>query len=105
MRNERRWHFSLSVDEKIYVFGGFIVERNVIEIFDGREWSIGPTFPFFVLSYEAQAVVDRKQRIIIITSYHGIIVYDPIQGVIKDYPDLQLRETRKYFSALLQRQF
>ena len=74
---------------------------DMMEIWDGREWKLGPKFPFNVSTRNAQAVVDRKNRIILTTNNYGVIVYDPIQGVIKDYPQFKLREGRAWFSALL----
>ena len=81
--------------------GGFNIKDDRIEIWDGREWKLGPQFSFKVSTANAQAVVDRKNRIILTTNNYGIIVYDPTQGVIKHYPQFKLRERRERFSALL----
>lgn len=103
MAKERSYHFSFAVDDKIYVVGGDDIGDDFIEIFDGREWKEGPRLSFSDVSTKyAQAVFDRKKRIIITTNDHGIIVYDPIQGVIKNYPNFKLREERRQYMALLQ---
>ena len=103
MQNERSVHFSVVVDDNIYVFGGYKIDNNFVEIYDGREWKVGPQFSFSLSTDNAQAVVDRKKRIIVTTNNHGIIIYDTIQGTITSHENHKLREKRKWgYVALLQ---
>ena len=73
---KREAHFSLLVDDKVYVLGGYDIEDyfmldDRMEIWDGREWKVGPEFDFEVPTANAQAVVDRKTRIILTTNLYG----------------------------------
>ena len=100
MQKKRSSHFSIVVDDNIYVFGGS--GNDVVEVYDGREWKLGPELSFSLSNENAQAVVDRKKRIILTTNNYGIVIYDPIQGTIKSHPTHTLKEKRKSYSALLQ---
>lgn len=107
-RKKRSAHFSLLLHDNIYVFGGeeaYLgegIKNDFVEIFNGRRWRIGPRFPFNVTTYNAQVVVDWKKRIIVTTNDYGIIIYDPIQGVIKNYTSFKLRKYHKWYNAFLQ---
>ena len=102
MQKKRFQHFSIVVDDNIYVFGGSGIDNDVVEIYDGREWKVGPEFSFSLSTLNAQAVVDRKKRIIVTTNKYGIIIYDPIQGTITSHESHKLREARADgYAALL----
>ena len=103
MQKKRYRHFSIVVDDNIYVFGGNDIDNDVVEVYDGREWKLGPEFSFSLSTENAQAVVDRKKRIIVTTNNYGIVIYDPIQGTITSHENHKLREERKWgYVALLQ---
>ena len=106
MQKKRSNHFSIAVDDNIYVFGGEDDRVNsLVEVFDGREWKQGPEFSFSLNAWYsgyANVVVDKKKRIIITTNKHGIVIYDPIKGTIKPNVTFKLREYREHYAALLQ---
>lgn len=101
MNIEREEHFSILVGKELHVFGGALGGEEQIEIFDGRTWRLGPLFPFELSSYNAQAVVDFCNRIII-TTKEGIIIYDVINNTVSSY-DQQSQKwfNRSSYSALL----
>lgn len=103
MKRKRCDHFSIVVNDNIYVFGGATGD-DVVEVWNGKKWGIGPKFRFLnsLSTLNAQAILDRKKRIIITTNYHGIIVYNPIEWSIKMYTHRILRERRVHYAALLQ---
>ena len=56
MQKERAGHFSIVVDDNIYVFGGEAgSNKSVVEVFDGREWKEGPSFYFDLDTYDSHA--------------------------------------------------
>ena len=75
MNMEREEHFSILVGKELHVFGGALNGEDQIEIFDGRTWKLGPLLPIELSTYNAQAVVDCCNRIII-TTKQGIVIYD-----------------------------
>ena len=66
MNMEREEHFSILVGKELHVFGGALNGKDQIEIFDGRTWKLGPLLPMELSTYNAQAVVDGCNRIIVI---------------------------------------
>ena len=56
----------------------------------------------FLVIVNDQAVLDRKDRIIITTKEHGLIVYDHQAGAFKNYDNFKLREERYSYAAILQ---
>ena len=107
MNVKRDEHFAISTDTAVYVFGGNSNEQNHIEIFDGHQWELGPKLPSELSTYNAQAVVDKSNRIII-TTKDGIIVYDTREGTVKtvneheDHKKKWLKNSdRSHYSALL----
>ena len=101
MQKGRGNHFSVVVDDNIYVFGGLGSGNVLCEVFDGREWKLGPSFSFSLSTWNAQVVVDRKKRIIITTNEHGIVIYDHIKATIVSNTEYKLKEKRYGFAALL----
>ena len=104
MNVKRDEHFSVSTDNAIYVFGGNSNGQNHIEIFDGDHWEIGPNLPSELSTYNARAVVDKRNRIIIATK-NGIIVYDTKEGTVKTVNEHEDHKKkwfdRSSYSALL----
>ena len=49
-----------------------------------------------------QAVLDRKNRIIITSNRYGLIIYDYQAEKFTIFKDFKLREERKYYAAILQ---
>ena len=91
--------FSVVVDQKMYVFGGVPDGLDRIEVFDGREWKMGPMLVTKLSTKNAQAVVDNRKRIIITTNYNGIIVYNTENGIIKICDEYSLDKKRLWYSA------
>ena len=110
MREERLGHFSIVVGNQIHVFGGeknVLVDRSLVEVFDGNKWSQGPDFPFLFNKQNSSAVLNRKGLIVITfnsiepTGLHGVMIYNPFTGTIKSHPNLRLKEPREYYSSIL----
>ena len=102
MREERIGHFSIVVKNQIHVFGGEKDRSNsLVEVFDGKEWSVGTHFPFYLDSSNGNAVLNRWGLIVITTNEHGIVIYNPVKRTIKCYPDFKLKESREYYAAVL----
>ena len=105
MNMEREEHFSIKVGKELHVFGGAIGKKSEsedqIEIFDGRTWRLGPVLPFELSTYNAQAIVDSRDRIII-TTKEGIVIYDVAsETVVLKTTDSQKWFDRSSYSALL----
>ena len=108
MNYKRCGHFLFSFQNKIIVFGGNISlrdnEQDRLEYLVDGSWELGPRVPFNfnIRPQDAQSVIDRQGRIIIISNEHGLITYDIQNETFKHYPDYKLREPRTGFTALLQ---
>ena len=101
MEIEREEHFSILVGKELHVFGGAVNGEDQIEIFDGRSWKLGPLIPFELSTYNAQAVVDCRNRIII-TTKEGIVIYDVLNAtVVACEEQSQKWFNRSSYSALL----
>ena len=48
-----------------------------------------------------QAVLDRKNRIIIVSRNHGLIVYDHQERTFTNYDNFKLKENRDCYAAIL----
>ena len=62
----------------------------------------GPKVPFKLSTLNDQAVLDRKNRIIITSKDHGLIVYDHQAGTFTPYNNFKLKEERVGYAAILQ---
>ena len=106
MNYKRCGHFLFSFQNKVIVFGGNQSlsdnEHDRLEyLVDGR-WELGPRVPFNFYTWDAQSVLDRQGRIIIISNEHGLIIFDIQKELFKHYPDYKLRGPRTNFTAILQ---
>ena len=101
MDMEREEHFSILVGKELHVFGGSVNGEDQIEIFDGRSWKLGPLLPFELTTYNAQAVIDCRNRIII-TTKEGIVIYDVVNETVRQF-DVSSQKwfNRSSYSALL----
>ena len=90
------------ISNQIIIFGGLDIEDDVVEIIEGDELKQGPTVPFTLYSWDDQAVLDRKNRIIITSAEAGLIVYDHQKGTFTPYDNLKIREERIRYAAILQ---
>ena len=102
LQKKRHAHFSFVISNQIIIFGGLDIEDDVVEIIEGDELKQGPTVPFTLYSWDDQAVLDRKNRIIITSAEAGLIVYDHQKGTFTPYDDLKIREERTRYAAILQ---
>ena len=102
MNEARKKHFSIVVDRKVYVFGGEMGDKANynVEIFDGENWEIGPKCPFHLNSYNAQAGLDDKKRIIIVSENHGIIVYNTQTGNMNANAEFRMKDDRNLYASL-----
>ena len=101
MDMEREEHFSILVGKELHVFGGSVNGEDQIEIFDGSSWKLGPLLPFELSTYNAQAVIDCRNRIII-TTKEGIVIYDVLNETVRQF-DVSSQKwfNRSSYSALL----
>ena len=98
---EREEHFSILVGKELHVFGGALNGEDQIEIFDGRAWKLGPLLPIELSTYNAQAVVDCCNRIII-TTKEGIVIYDILNEKVVSFEEQSQKWfNRSSYSALL----
>lgn len=102
MRFRRSRHFSMILNSKIAVLGGIDRKDCPMEYFDGSHWTFGPKVPFDITTLNAQCIVDRMGRVLILSKDDGLIVFDSKQETFKKYEKFGLREKRISFSALLQ---
>ena len=101
MNMEREEHFSILVGKELHVFGGALNGKDQIEIFDGRTWKLGPLLPMELSTYNAQAVVDGCNRIII-TTKEGIVIYDILNEKFVSFEEQSQKWfNRSSYSALL----
>ena len=47
-----------------------------IEYFDGSHWTLGPNFPFKIHTENAQCILDRMGRVIILSNDDGLIIFN-----------------------------
>ena len=73
-----------------------------MEIIEYNKLKQGPKVPFQLSTWNDQAVLDRKNRIIITSRKHGLIVYDHKEGTFQSFPNFRLREVRTNYAAILQ---
>ena len=102
MNKLRAGHFSFVIDGKVYVFGGELGnnEDHNVEIFDGENWEIGPECPFYLNTSNAQAGLDDKKRIIIVSKHHGIIVYNTQTGNMNANAEFRMKDNRQFYASL-----
>ena len=110
MQKKRSYHFSVVVKNNIFVMGGVDDGEDKVEVFNGKEWITGPSVPSRLsIYYGAQAVVNRKNQIIVCSSnvnnrnvVDGLITFDPENLTFKTYQEHTLREKRRAYFAILQ---
>ena len=102
LQKKRHAHFSFVISNQIIIFGGLDIEDDVVEIIEGDELKQGPTVPFTLYSWDDQAVLDRKNRIIITSAGYGLIIYEHQEGTFTPYNNLKIREERTRYAAILQ---
>ena len=102
LQKKRYNHFSFVISNQIIIFGGQFVDNDFIEIIENNQLKQGPKVPFELSTWSDQAVLDRKNRIIITSKDHGLIVYDHQDETFKNYDNFKLREYRGRYAAILQ---
>ena len=102
LQKKRYDHFSFVISNQIITFGGENVDDDFLEIIENNRLIQGPKVPFKLDTYNDQAVLDRKNRIIITSNKHGLIVYDHQAGTFTPYNNFKLREERRGYAAILQ---
>ena len=104
LQKKRFRHFSFVISSQIIIFGGEIVGDDFVEIIEINRLIQGPKVPFKLDTSNDQAVLDRKNRIIITSYRYGLIVYDHLAGTFKIFRNykFKLREVRRYYAAILQ---
>ena len=102
LQKKRSRHFSIVISNQIIIFGGYVEGEDVVEILIENKLKQGPKVPFKLSTEYDQAVLDRKNRIIITSRHYGLIVYDHKEGAFQSFPNFKLREERKGYAAILQ---
>ena len=102
LQKKRFRHFSFVISNQIITFGGLGVNDDYVEIIENNGLKQGPKVPFKLNTYSDQAVLDRKNRIIITSKDHGLIVYDHQTGTFTNYDNFKIREYRERYAAILQ---
>ena len=91
LQKSRSCHFSFVISNQIIIFGGeFAGANDVVEIIEGNELKQGPKVPFQLDTVSDQAILDRQNRIVIISNKHGLILYDHQNELLTLFPDLKL---------------
>ena len=101
MKNKRRHHFSIAVNDAVHVFGGEQDRGNsLVEIFDGKHWRLGPELPFRLNHYKGDnAVLLNINLILILTRGKGFIMYNPFKETISNVFDFKLKDDRTSYAA------
>ena len=102
LQKKRCSHFSFVISNEIIVLGGEDLQKDRVEIIQGNKIRRGTKVPFQLNTVYDQAILDRKNRIIITSNNHGLIVYDHNQGTFTNYDNFKLREERGGYAAVLQ---
>ena len=102
LQKKRSSHFSFVISNQIIIFGGHVEGEDFVEILERKELKQGPKVPFELNASCDQAVLDRKDRIIITSHRYGLIVYDHKQGTFKMYGSFKLKEKLDDYAAILQ---
>ena len=102
LQKKRYHHFSFVISNKIIIFGGKYLDDDFVEIIENNTLKQGPKVPFRLNTEKDQAVFDRKNRIIITSKNHGLIVYDHQAESFKNHDNLKLNEERVGYVAILQ---
>ena len=110
MNYKRSGHFLFSFQNKVIVFGGNRSigdnENDRVEYLDGERWKLGPIVPYNFNPHsdvqDAQSVLDRRGRIIIISNELGLVIFDIQKETFRHYPNFWLSQPRRVFAALLQ---
>ena len=101
-QKKRSMHFSFVISNQIITFGGFVAGEDLVEILVENQLKQGPKVPFKLSTWRDKAVLDRKNRIIITSKDHGLIVYDHQAGTFTPYNNFKRREGRVGYAAILQ---
>ena len=99
LKYKRYNHFSFVISNEIITFGGNFAfcdsENDRVEIIQGNKLRQGPKVPFEIDAKYDQAILDRKNRIIIISKYNGFIIYDHKKRTFKRQANSKLRKARE----------
>ena len=90
------------ISNQIIIFGGNNVDDDFVEIIENNTLKHGPKVPFELSTRFDQAVLDRKNRIIITSNRYGFIVYDHQAGNFTNHDNFKLREERYGCAVILQ---
>ena len=111
LQKRRSGHFSFVISNQIIIFGGcgggfdsrtpYGVGEDFVEIIFGNEIERGPKVPVDLNTDIDQAVLDRKNRIIILSRGHGLIVYDHQHRSFQHFPNFTLKDKRMYYASIL----
>ena len=110
LQNKRSGHFSFVISNQIIIFGGckghnpqspYGGGEDFVEIIFGNEIERGPKVPVDLNTDIDQAVLDRKNRIIILSRGHGLIVYDHQHRSFQHFPNFTLKEQRMNYASIL----
>ena len=101
LQKKRSFHFSFLISNQIITFGGIVEGEDVVEILVENQLKQGPKVPFELNTVYDQAVLDRKNRIIITSRCHGLIVYNHQEGTFTKYDDFTIREERRAYASIL----
>ena len=101
LQKKRSKHFSFVISNQIIIFGGSDGE-DFIDILEENQLKQGPKVSFKLNAINDQAVFDRKNRIIITSKDHGLIVYDHQERTFTNYDNFKLKENRDTYAAILQ---
>ncbi len=101
MNKARFDHMCVVLDNKLVVFGGYAVDDDVIESYDGgSSWNVVAPFPYSLDWGEARCIVDRGNRVVC-TSKKGLLVLHPGETKFRHYPEYALRDDRVFYTLHL----
>ena len=102
LQKTRSMHFSFVISNQIIIFGGRGDGEDFVEIIFGNELKRGPKVPVNLDTVFDQAVLDRENRIIIVSRNHGLIVYDHQHQFFQHFPNLKPKDKRIQHATILQ---
>ena len=109
LQKTRSRHFYFVISNQIIIFGGrrdgntpYETCKDFVEIIFGNELKRGPKVPVSLDTVFDQAVLDRKNRIIIVSRKYGLLVYDHQHQSFQHFPKFTLKDKRIQYASILQ---
>ena len=102
MRYKRMHHFAITVNDEIHVFGGEEDTISVVEIFNGKQWRLGPRFSLYLSHNNGDhAVLTSNNKILIVTGDKEVLVYNAETETISNVFEIELDDEFNFCAAFI----